>query len=257
MGGCSSCAIGFINTLCLLLSIPFLLAGHLMKLAAGSPCDPVVYKPLLLIGILLFVISCLGILGSCCGCRIFLWAYLFLISVMIIAVLFTIVFGASIMKGKPGVEVQGTAYKEYSLTDFSSWMSKFVDNQHWVDVRSCMIMHDACGKFYAVRFIVDIATLNQTKLTPIESGCCKPPTHCGFVPQNSTNWKNPGEGISSQDPDCKLWSNNGDELCYNCGSCKAGYLAIFLKYWRKIQAFNIVLLIILTFVFVIGCCVLL
>ncbi|GAB2269197.1 hypothetical protein Dimus_004126 [Dionaea muscipula] len=92
---------------------------------------------------------------------------------------------------------------------------------------------------------------------PLQAGCCKPPTHCGFVYESANEWKAPETGVTSEDPDCKIWSNEYDELCYNCGSCKAGYLAIFLKSWKRLVGFDLILLILLIFIFVLGCCALL
>ncbi|KAJ0613174.1 hypothetical protein HanHA300_Chr01g0035281 [Helianthus annuus] len=53
--------------------------------------------------------------------------------------------------------------------------------------------------------------------------------------------------------DCIRWSNDQEQRCYNCNSCKAGVLASLRKSWRKVSIINIVVLIILIIVYVVAC----
>jgi hypothetical protein len=98
---------------------------------------------------------------------------------------------------------------------------------------------------------------NNSQLTvsyasPIQSGCCKPPTSCGYTYMNETVWTaTPGTVVI--DPDCTKWSNNQQQLCYECDSCKAGVLASIKHSWRKVSIINIVVLIILVIVYVVSC----
>ncbi|KAL6508859.1 Tetraspanin-4 [Orobanche hederae] len=91
------------------------------------------------------------------------------------------------------------------------------------------------------------------------SGCCKPPTSCGFLYINETVWTPRGEVAANapefigSDPDCIRWSNDQEQLCYVCDSCKAGVLASLRKSWRKVSVINIVILIILVIVYVVAC----
>ncbi|KAG6479735.1 hypothetical protein ZIOFF_063207 [Zingiber officinale] len=87
----------------------------------------------------------------------------------------------------------------------------------------------------------------------LHSGCCKPPTSCGFTYVNETNWV--GQPTSSaNDFDCNRWNNpNQQWLCYQCDSCKAGVLASIRHSWRKASVINIVVLVILVIVYVIAC----
>ena len=84
-----------------------------------------------------------------------------------------------------------------------------------------------------------------------QSGCCKPPTLCGYTFVNPTYWISP---ISmAADKDCIQWSNDQTQLCYNCNSCKAGLLAELRKEWRRDNVILIITLIALVIVYVIGC----
>lgn len=86
----------------------------------------------------------------------------------------------------------------------------------------------------------------------IQSGCCKPPTECGYIYQNETVWTF-GAGLTGTNPDCSSWNNDQEILCYNCNSCKAGVLASLKKSWRKVSVINIVILVILVIVYVVAC----
>ncbi|KAL2899632.1 Tetraspanin-9 [Bienertia sinuspersici] len=254
----STALLGCLNALTLCISLPVLLVGYFLKLTANSPCDPVMYKPLLALGLCLLIVSLIGFLGACCRITVFLWLYLIALFIVIIGLLACLSVGGAIIKGgENGEDVLGGGVKEYELHTFSGWLkSHLVGGSHWEDVKACMIHHDACGKIGAFRSIMDFVSLKTSKLTSIETGCCKPPVHCGFEYENSTNWKVPEKGLSSQDQDCKTWNNDSAKLCYNCGSCKAGYLALFMKGWRKITIVQSVLLIILFIIFIIACCAL-
>ena len=85
----------------------------------------------------------------------------------------------------------------------------------------------------------------------VKSGCCKPPTVCGYVYVNETAW-DVGGGVVGGEPDCGRWSNDQDQLCYACDSCKAGVLANLKKSWRKVSVVNIIVLIVLVISYVIG-----
>ncbi|KAL5982576.1 Tetraspanin-4 [Asimina triloba] len=85
------------------------------------------------------------------------------------------------------------------------------------------------------------------------SGCCKPPTECGYTYVNETVWTPTAGQTAVGNADCNRWSSDPDQLCYHCDSCKAGVLASLKKSWRKVAVLNIVILIILVIVYAVGC----
>ena len=85
-----------------------------------------------------------------------------------------------------------------------------------------------------------------------QSGCCKPPTACGYTFINPTFWISPIDTAS--DMDCLVWNNDQSQLCYSCDSCKAGLLASLSKQWRKANIILIIVLILLICVYLFGCC---
>ena len=68
-----------------------------------------------------------------------------------------------------------------------------------------------------------------------QSGCCKPPTSCGFTYVNGTTWiptpAAAGAPAAATNVDCSRWSNNQQTLCFQCDSCKAGFLDDIKKAW--------------------------
>ncbi|KAM7515622.1 hypothetical protein LguiA_005205 [Lonicera macranthoides] len=89
------------------------------------------------------------------------------------------------------------------------------------------------------------------ELISLNSGCCKPPTMCGYQYVNPTTWVNPVSPVA--DPDCYIWSNDPTQLCYGCDSCKAGLLGILRNEWRKANVILIVAIVILISVYLIAC----
>ncbi|KAL3367166.1 hypothetical protein AABB24_011736 [Solanum stoloniferum] len=113
---------------------------------------------------------------------------------------------------------------------------------------------DSSLKIPRCRQIIELRIIQYScliLLIAIWSGCCKPPTECGYTYLNETVW-NPGSGIVGSDPDCGRWSNYQQQLCYNCNSCKAGVLASLKKSWRKVSVINIVILIILVIMYMVA-----
>lgn len=88
----------------------------------------------------------------------------------------------------------------------------------------------------------------------LQSGCCKPPTYCGFEFQNATYWVMPKKGPAVSDSDCETWSNDQKELCYSCKSCKAGLLANIKTQWRTLAIVNACIFVVLVFIYSVGCC---
>ena len=85
-----------------------------------------------------------------------------------------------------------------------------------------------------------------------QSGCCKPPTKCGYTFVNPTYWISPIDNAA--DMDCLQWSNDQTQLCYSCDSCKAGLLANLRREWRRADIILILTLVALIIVYLIGCC---
>ncbi|KAK8584287.1 hypothetical protein V6N12_068532 [Hibiscus sabdariffa] len=142
-----------------------------------------------------------------------------------------------------GHNVSGLRYKEYQLKDYSSWFLKQLNNTaNWKRLKSCLVKSEDCNNIAK-----QYKTLKQykiAKLTPIEAGCCRPPSECGYPVVNASYYDLSFHPISSN-KDCKLYKNTRAVKCYNCDSCKAGVAEYMKTEWRVVAIFNLALFVVL------------
>ncbi|XP_072984344.1 tetraspanin-3-like [Typha latifolia] len=254
--------VGVVNFITFLISIPILGGGIWLSARANSTeCLRFLQWPLIIIGLSVMVISLMGFAGSCYGLTWLLKLYLFAMFFVVAALLFFIVFAFAVTDRGHGEVIINRSFLEYQLSDYSGWLKDRVsDPGYWAKIRACLRDGKACKGM--ARYVRDPNTgllvpesaqmFYQRDLSPIQSGCCKPPTSCGYMYVNETFWS-PAAGAVVGDPDCSKWSNDQQVLCYQCDSCKAGVLASIKHSWRKASVINIVVLVILVIVYVIGC----
>ncbi|XP_043809845.1 tetraspanin-10 isoform X2 [Manihot esculenta] len=146
----------------------------------------------------------------------------------------------------------GLRYKEYELQDFSSWFLKQLnDTQNWKRLKSCLVKSDDCNNLS--KKYKTLKQYKSAKLTPIEAGCCRPPSECGYPAVSASYYDLSFHPISSN-RDCKLYKNSGATKCYNCDSCKAGVAQYMKTEWRVVAIFNVILFVILSMIYFVGCC---
>lgn len=245
--------IGLLNFLTFLLSVPILGGGiWLSSRANNTDCLRFLQWPLIIIGISIMVISLAGFAGACYRNTFLMLLYLWVMFFIILALIGFIIFAYAVTDKGSGRPVMNRVYKDYYLEDYSGWLEHRV-TEYWGKISSCIRDSKVCAKMGrnigGVPESADLFSLR--KLSPIESGCCKPPTECGYVYGNETIW-NPGGGVASANSDCTMWSNDQGQLCYSCNSCKAGVLASLRRSWRKVSVINIAILIILAIIYVVA-----
>lgn len=240
----SNTVIGFLNLFTLLVSIP-LIGGGLWMARSNTTCESFLQMPLLLLGFVVLIVSLAGFIGACFHVAWVLWVYLFVMLMLIATLLSLTIFGFGVTGRGGGEAVPGRLYKEYHLEDYSPWLRKRVsDPANWKKIRSCLMSSNTCSKL-SLWTPLDYL---ERDMTPIQSGCCKPPTSC--------NYESGGGTMVAQDPDCFKWNNAAGLLCYECESCKAGVLEDVRKDWRKLSVLNVVVLVLLVGFYSIGCCAL-
>ncbi|ONK70510.1 uncharacterized protein A4U43_C05F34450 [Asparagus officinalis] len=246
--------IATLNIITLLLSIPIVGGGiWLSSKASASVCEKFLSNPLIAFGVLLFLISLAGLLGSCCRITWLLWLYLFAMFILIVLILCFTVFAFAVTNKGVGQVVSGRGYKEYKLGDYSHWLQKRMNNpKNWDKIRSCLVDSKVCRNLQEKR--QTLSEFINGSLSPIQSGCCKPPSACNFTYRSDTIWDKPtGFSSNSSIDDCGTWQSDQTKLCYG-QSCKAGVLANIKNDWKKVAIINIVVLAFLIVVYSVGCC---
>ncbi|KAK7251284.1 hypothetical protein RIF29_34339 [Crotalaria pallida] len=151
-----------------------------------------------------------------------------------------------------GHRVTGLRYKEYQLHDYSSWFLKELNNSHnWERLRGCLVNSEDCNNLS--KKYKTLKQYKSAKLTPIEAGCCRPPSQCGYPAVNASYYDLTYHPVSSN-IDCKRYKNSRAIKCYDCDSCKAGVAQYMKTEWRVVAIFNVILFVVLCIIYFVGCC---
>ncbi|KNA17614.1 hypothetical protein SOVF_077780 [Spinacia oleracea] len=250
---CSNSLVGILNFVTFLLSIPILGGGIWLAHKATTDCEKYLEKPVIALGVFLLVVSLAGFIGACCRVNWLLWVYLVVMFILILILFCFTIFAFVVTNKGAGEAVSQRGYKEYKLGDYSNWLQKRVDSsKNWNRIRSCLVDGKVCQKLSQETNTV-ANDFFAKHLSPIESGCCKPPENCQFTYVSPTNWNTNGNRTTTN-PDCNAWNNAPNTLCYDCTSCKAGFLQNLKRDWKRVAVINIVFLVFLIIVYSIGCC---
>ncbi|XP_057977060.1 protein TORNADO 2-like [Malania oleifera] len=245
-------AIGGINFLAVLLSAPIIFAGVELAGKPDNSCVKILQWPVIVLGVLILLAGLVGFVGAFWRVPWLLIVYFIAMLVLIVLLACLVAFIYMVTSRGSGHPVPSRVYLEYHLNDYSGWLRRRVRSQFkWERIKNCLISANLC------------AELNQTYLSamdffnapigPIQSGCCKPPTLCGYQFVNPTTWISPINTMA--DMDCLAWSNEPTKLCYDCDSCKGGLLENLKKEWRRAGVILVITLVVLIIVYVMGCCV--
>ncbi|KAL6603903.1 hypothetical protein ACP70R_044264 [Stipagrostis hirtigluma subsp. patula] len=242
-----------INFLALLCTVPVAATGLWLAAKQGEECARLARWPVAILGLLLVAVALAGFAGARYNRRGLLACYLFAMAALIALLLALLVFAFVVAHDSGGYPVLGRAYQDYRLDGFSPWMRSYVsdDPARWEGIRACLAASDTCRKLAANGAFITPEQFYQSHLSPVQSGCCKPPTACGYAYVSPTVWTSPANPAA--DADCAAWSNDPAQLCYGCGSCKAGVLGGLREEWRKANVALLVAAVALIFVYVIGC----
>ncbi|GLU05777.1 hypothetical protein SLE2022_228580 [Rubroshorea leprosula] len=249
--GTSTFVVRWINFLTMLLAVAVVIFGVWMS-THDDKCRKSLTLPVLGLGACIFIISIIGFLGAMKKNNILLWIYLIMLCIVLVAILVSTVLAFIVTNNGSGHSVAGLRYKEYQLKDYSSWFLKELNNtKNWERLKSCLVKSEECNnlpKKYKTPEQYKIA-----KLTPIEAGCCRPPSECGY-PDINASYYDLSFGPTSSNNDCKLYKNSRAVKCYNCESCKAGVAQYLKTEWRVVAIFNSILFIVLSIIYFVGCC---
>ncbi|XVF88736.1 hypothetical protein PTKIN_Ptkin19aG0074500 [Pterospermum kingtungense] len=248
--GVSNNITAILNFIAILCSIPIIAAGIWLASKPDDNCIHLIRWPVILLGFLILLVSLAGFIGAYFYKETLLAFYLCCMGILIVLLLFLLIFAFVVTKHDGSYDVPGKGYKEYRLDAYSSWLrNHIVDSKSWNKIRACLADTNVCPKLTQEYITAD--QFFAAHITPIQSGCCKPPTICGYTFVNPTTWTNPTNPTG--DPDCYVWSNDQTQLCYNCNSCRAGVLGNLRREWRKVNVILIVTVVVLIWVYIIAC----
>ncbi|KAH6790726.1 Tetraspanin family protein [Perilla frutescens var. frutescens] len=247
----SNNVIGAINFVAMLLSIPVIGAGIWLATEPDNSCVKILQWPVIIVGVLILVVALAGFVGGFWRIPWLLIFYLVAMLVLIILLACLVVFIYMVSSRGGGHPVPSRTYLEYNLDGFSGWLRRRVRSTYkWDRIRSCLSSSNMCAELnQSYRAAQDFF---NARITPLQSGCCKPPTECGYTFVNPTYWISPINNAA--DMDCLQWSNEQTQLCYSCDSCKAGLLANIKREWIKADIILIFALVALIVVYLMGCC---
>ncbi|KAK7317767.1 hypothetical protein RJT34_02262 [Clitoria ternatea] len=246
----SNNVIGAINFIAVLLSIPIIAAGIWLTTEPADSCVKILQWPVIILGVLIFVVAVTGFIGAFWRNPSFMMFYLVAMLGLIVLLGSLVIFTYVVtLRGHGDIE-PNRSYLEYHVDHFSGWFRRRVrSSNRWGHIRRCLTSTNICAELdQRYRLPQDFFNAH---LTPIQSGCCKPPTKCGYTFVNPTFWISPID--TSADTDCMKWSNDQTQLCYDCDSCKAGLLATLRVEWRRANVILIITLVALIVVYLIGC----
>ncbi|KAK4770672.1 hypothetical protein SAY87_031204 [Trapa incisa] len=249
--GTSTFVIRWVNFLTMLVAI-FVIGFGVWMSTHNDNCRRSLTLPVLCLGALVFLISIIGFLGAWKNNSSLLWIYLIALCFILVSILVFTVLAFIVTNAGSGHHVSGLSYKEYQLQDYSSWFLKQLNNTHnWNRLKSCLVKSEDCNnlskKYKTPR------QYRSAKLTPIEAGCCRPPSECGYPAVNASYYDLSFHPVSTN-KDCKSYKNSRSVKCYNCDSCKAGVAQYMKTEWRVVAIFNVILFVILSMVYFVGCC---
>ncbi|WCJ22033.1 Tetraspanin family protein [Euphorbia peplus] len=217
-----------------------------------TDCKNVVQKPLIIMGIALAAISILGLIGICFKLTWLLWTYSLLAFLTLFGLTtFSIVVYTIGNANTSKSSLASLGFKKHNLGgNYEEWLINMVESRNnWKSIRSCLVKNHVCNRVRDNNLIEkgsDFHVLHN--LSPIENGCCKPPTECGYKYKNGTTWLIPKSGPETKNSDCQTWRNDEEKLCYNCKTCKGGVLEESRLTWiifSILDFFDIAILIIM------------
>ncbi|XP_039133288.1 LOW QUALITY PROTEIN: tetraspanin-10 [Dioscorea cayenensis subsp. rotundata] len=249
--GTSTFVIRWINFLTMILAIAVICFGVWMS-THHDACRRTLTLPVLGLGALIFVVSLIGFLGALKNVSWLLWIYLIMLCFILVGILVFTVLAFIVTNNGSGHAVTGLRYKEYHLQDYSSWFLRRLNNtRNWRRLKSCLVKLEDCNNL--PKRYKTLKAYKSAELSPIEAGCCRPPSECGYPAVNASYYDLSYHPVSSN-KDCKTYKNSQNIKCYNCDSCKAGVAQYMKIEWRVVAIFNLILFVILAAVYFVGCC---
>lgn len=165
MASASNRTVTILNFLTLVVSLVAIAFSVWLITHPGTLCQSFIQKPLLYLGLVLLLVSVLGIIGSYCGVSVFLCSYVVLMFVLVLGFIGFTMFSVIVTNKGVGQAISGKGYKEYKLGDYSNWLRKYVVNaNNWGKIRSCLVHVHVCSSLSGVKTAKEF---DQRPLSPL------------------------------------------------------------------------------------------
>lgn len=232
--------------LSMVLSLPIIIVGFWLAFRHHIDCFKFLEGPIIFIGLALFFISIVGMVGANRHKAFLMWTYMLSLFFLILLLFAFTLFAFFVISGGGGHRVRGATFQEYRLGDFSLWFQdQTTDPYKWPTMKSCLQDSQLCAGLNKTYPTPD--DFYTAELSPIQSGCCKPPTACNFTFVTPIEWVNTTRATTTSD--CGRWDNDPSKLCYDCSSCRAGLLQNVKQDWNVVAKVCLASLILLALVY--------
>eukprot|EP00250_Pteridium_aquilinum_P005650 c15716_g1_i1 orf=72-911(+) len=227
-----------------MLSIALTVVGFWLAFRHHINCLKFLEIPLIFIGLALLLVSVVGLMVIHRHKLLLVAAYLVLLFFLLLLLLAFTVFAYLVTNASGGHAVPAANFQEYDLADYSQWLQNQIrDSYTWLGMESCLKDGKICSSLN--KKYTTLAKFMDAPLSPVQSGCCKPPSACEFTFVKPTQWTTATRSGASSD--CGLWDNTN--LCYECNTCKAGLLENVRRDWRKVAKLCTGILVLLILVY--------
>lgn len=141
----SNNVIGAINFIAVLLSVPVIGAGVWLATEPDNSCVKILQWPVIILGILIFLVALAGLIGGFWRVQWLLVLYLVAMLILIVLLSCLVVFVYMVTVRGHGHPEPSRAYLEYHLDDFSGWLKRRVRSPYkWDRIRACLSTTSMC-----------------------------------------------------------------------------------------------------------------
>ncbi|PWA64807.1 Tetraspanin/Peripherin [Artemisia annua] len=226
-----------LNTISFLLSFPILFCIVWLLYVRHGNCEHLLPLPKLQNGVVVGLIFLFVISNGVVFLRSrFLMLGLIVVMVPLIVIL---TIGSALIGAYP--------LESRFIPGSPGWLKMVVNNDNnWNPIQSCIYNTRTCQDLAVQSSMIKSYDFPMKHLSPIESGCCIPPSNCDMKYVNITYWEKKADVYNGPpDTECDLWQNNVNKLCYNCYSCRKSFINTLRRKWYKLGVFLVVMTILL------------
>lgn len=141
----SNFIVGFLNCISLVLGLIAIAIASFFYVHSSTHCQKELSDPLFVSGIVLFIVSLLGLIGSCCRTNAILLIYLIVLFLLIVGLVVFIIFSFLITNEDAAKAVSHKGIKGFRSGDFQNWLKNhFVNGKKWNEIRTCLKDSKVC-----------------------------------------------------------------------------------------------------------------